>query len=658
MSKFTINPIVFAALSFAMSLGLLYYNRILGIVSMLLICLLGYLYLSTRNRTEKEVYSGIERIYRRFDNLNRRQMNQLPVAFLITDKNGNIVWYNEAFHQTFYMGSNREIQGKNINDELNLRLEDCLAESDMEYSYKNVDFQLVTQAISDSRGELYIINFFDVTLYKRQKQIYSRYEPIFCYIMIDNYDDIVDSLSTYEKSSILSQIDLRLTDWANRKDAFIMHYENDRYLVIFEREKLAVMERAHFHILDEVREIQNSENLTITLSIGIGVSDKPIAIRESDSMSHSALELALARGGDQAVVKKGDDNEYYGGKNEAQEKRTKVKARIKAQGLKDLITEADNVLIMGHKTPDMDCLGAGIGLIDACRELNKNGKYVLSEINYSIKSLCEYLSEEQDYDNVFITPAETKNYIRDNTLLIVVDTQNRDYVEFPELTELISKTVVIDHHRRSGASINKPTIDYCEVYASSTCELVTELLQYFDAKSIITPVGANALMSGMYMDTKMFTQKTGVRTFEAASYLKRRGADMIRAKAMLQDDFSTYSSRTIAVQNADIYFDSVAVSLYEDHTEYAKIIAAQAADELLNIKGISASFLILKSTDGISISGRSNGEVNVQIILEQLGGGGHLAMAGAQIKDTDDLLEAKSTLLEVIGLYFKERTAS
>ncbi|MGI6108459.1 MAG: DHH family phosphoesterase [Eubacteriaceae bacterium] len=654
MNNNTNFTILFILLAILCGFVMWYYHTI-GLILMagLLVLILVRLYQS--RQTQSEVMTGIDRIYKRFNELNRNQMNQLPLAFVITDESGRIVWYNDAFADSFYPDSDSkpDIIGKKVGEELNLNLDECLNDPDFEYSNRNIDYNVSVQDLKDSRGNLHIINFYDVTLLKRQKEIYSKYESVFCYIMIDSYDDIIDTMPSHEKSSILSQIDLKLTDWANRKDAFILNYETDRYLVIFEREKLQIMERGRFHILDEIREIPNETHTPITLSIGIGVSDKPLTIQEADGISHSALEIALARGGDQAVVKKDESLKFYGGTTEATEKRTKVKARVKAFGLQELIHESDNVVIMGHKTPDMDCIGSAIGLADACRENGKNVKIVLSDINISIRALCEYLSDIGGYNDIFMKPREIESFIRPNTLMIVVDTQNGNYVEAPELLEQVSKTVVIDHHRRSGTAV-EAILSYCEVYASSTCELVTELLQYFNGRDVISIPAANALMAGMFMDTKMFTVKTGVRTFEAASYLKRKGGDTVKARSMLQEDLTTYGLKAKAVQNAHIYHDCIAVSLFEDESEYAKIIAAQAADELLNIKGISASFIILSCSGVITISGRSTGDINVQLILEKLGGGGHLAMAGAQL-ETKSLDEANIMLLETINQYMEER---
>lgn len=597
----------------------------------------------------------INRIYQRFDELNKKQINDLPIASVIIDKDEKIVWYNRKFDEDFLPEALEEpAAGEPLKSFVQVDYDQARTNPDYVYSTDDQDFHVHVQALVEEDHPIKILSFNDITAIKRQEEMYRKYEPVFCYIMIDNYDEVIDTLSTPEKSSILSQIELKITDWAKRKDAFILNYEVDRFLVIFDRSKLQIMEKGRFHILDEIREIPTGHPTQITLSIGVGVSSEPVTIQDADALSHSALEIALARGGDQAVVKKDDTLEFYGGTTEATEKRTKVKARVKAFGLKEFISEADNVLIMGHKTPDMDAIGSAIGLTNVCSKMGKDARIVLSNINFSIKAMTEYLAASNEYNDVFVTPKEAEEFIKPNTLLIVVDTQNGSYVEVPELLDMVNNRIVIDHHRRSGKRI-EAVLEYCEVYASSTCELITELVQYFGDKNTIDSVAANALMAGLFMDTKMFTVKTGVRTFEAASYLKRRGGNTITAKSMLQEDLTTYGLKARAVQAAKVYHDVIAVSTFEDESEYAKIIAAQAADELLNIKGIEASFIILKNEGAISISGRSSGNINVQVILEKLGGGGHLAMAGAQ-PETSSLSEAKTMLLEAIDQYMGENS--
>ncbi|MEF9919069.1 MAG: DHH family phosphoesterase, partial [Eubacterium sp.] len=581
---------------FILSLILVYFNPILGVVSVIFCGVVYYFDHQQDKDSTMRLKKAIENINDDIEKINQERMYELPISMVIVGSDGKILWYNQYFDRNF----RKKEEGysffqKTIQDELGLNMELMFKKHEADFMYKNQEFTVVANDFNDGDDERLLLHFFDVTIQKKQQEIYQRNEPVFGYVLIDNYDDIIEQLPSHERSAVLSSIDLKLNNWAKQIGAFMLQYENDHYLMIFEKEKLVELEEERFHILDDIRETTTEEKAQVTLSIGIGVSDEPLAIKDADELSHTTLDIALARGGDQVVVRKDEKMAFYGGTTEATEKRTKVKARVKAHGLRELIRESDNVLIMGHQTPDMDCLGAAIGLLGACKAVGKTGKMVIKEINYSIKELFRYLMEDEEFTNSFIKPRETKKYINTNTLLIIVDTQNGNYLELPELADEIAKVVVIDHHRRSGKFIEKTLLSYAEAYASSTCELITELLQYFDEKEIVTETTANALMAGMCMDTKMFTFKTGVRTFEAASYLRRRGADTIIAKTLLQDDFVTYATRSEAVRNAKIHYENIAVSTMTDNTEYAKIIASQAADELLNIKGIKASFILLKT---------------------------------------------------------------
>jgi len=636
-----------------LSIVLSFYNIYFGIIGGIAFAVLIIYYTKNTSFDEIKIDKAIEEIYSDLDQINQERMYEMPIAMVIVDSEGIIYWYNQAFGKAFK--NNKEgLFKKNIVDELGISLIEAKKQEDFTFHYGESDYGVVTNAFSDSVHSFELLHFFDITEQSRERQLYRKNSPLFCYIVNDNYDEIIEKIPSHKRSAILGKVDLKLNEWAKQLGSVIIEYESDRYLMIFERGKICSLEKENFKILDAVREIENDEKIPITLSIGIGIPENIMGIVESQELSHSALDIALARGGDQAVVKRDEKMSFYGGKTEATEKRTKVKARVKAYGLKELIKEADHVLLMGHQNPDMDCLGSAVGLLGACKALGKDGKIVVKEINYSIKSLFDYLLENEAYQEAFITPKEAESYGTKNTLLIVLDTQNVNYLEMPGLIDQITKIVVIDHHRRSGKAISNTLLNYTEAYASSTCELVTELLQYFGEKSQLNQIEANALMAGICMDTKMFTLKTGVRTFEAASYLRRKGADTIVSKILLQDDLNTYTAKSDAVKNAKIYFDNIAISTFENNSDYGKVIAAQAADELLNIKGIVASFIILKNDEGLAISARSMGEVNVQIILEKLGGGGHLAIAGAQFPGEKDLEVGIDLLLTAIKKYKKE----
>lgn len=585
------------------------------------------------------------------------KMYDMPVPMAITTEDGKLLISNRAFERDF--GKEMSKKGLDILDKMGVKVDrnKPLDGVFLEMAYHEHDYTLGFDAFDHRGRTLYLLNFVDITKMKQLEVKYHHSQTLLCYIQIDSYDDITEEMTAQDRSVLLGRIDVVLSNWAQRNHTVLQKYDNSHYLAIFNRDALAEMQRDHFHILDEVREL-STKAVPTTLSMGVGVCEDLSDIIKADEVSKSALELALARGGDQCVVRENDKNAFYGGKTEAKEKRTKVKARVKANALREQIISATNIIIMGHQNPDMDCVGAGIGLMGACRRLNRTAKYVLREINPSIQSLMNYLSKDEAYAQAFITPDEVRDYIEEGTLLIVVDTQNRNIVEMPELLDMVSAHVIIDHHRAPDKSVGKTIFSYVEAYASSTCELVTELLQYFDEKDIMQPTEANALMAGMCMDTKMFANKTGVRTFEAAAFLKRKGGDTVIAKTLLQNDIETYASRSEAVTNAEFYDNTIAISLYENHTPNARLIAAQAADELLNIRGIGASFILLKSDEGISISGRSMGEINVQLILEKLGGGGHMTMAGAQVYDTDDLTVVRQRLVDAIEDYKKENEAA
>lgn len=635
------------------SIVLGFYNIFLGVIGVVIFVILIIYYTKNTSIDEIKIDKAIDEIYSDLDKINQERMYEMPIAMAIVDNEGMIYWYNQAFGKAF----KKEKEGlfkKSIIEELDFNLSDAVKADEFTFHYEERDYGVVTNAFSDKVHSFELLHFFDITEQSKQRQLYRKNSPLFCYIVIDNYDDIIEQIPSHKRSAILGQVDLKLNQWAKQLGSVMIEYESDRYLMIFERGKICALQKENFKILDEVREIENDEKVPITLSIGIGISESILGIVESQELSHSALDIALARGGDQAVVRQDEKMSFYGGKTEATEKRTKVKARVKAYGLKELIKESDHVLLMGHQNPDMDCLGSAVGLLGACKSLGKEGKIVIREINYSIKSLFDYLLENEAYQDAFITPKEAETYATKNTLLIILDTQTVNYLEMPDLVDQIPKIVVIDHHRRSGKAIKETLLTYTEAYASSTCELVTELLQYFDEKNQLNTVEANALMAGICMDTKMFTLKTGVRTFEAASYLKRKGADTLVSKILLQDDLNTYTAKSDAVKNAKIYFDNIAISTFENNTDYGKVIAAQAADELLNIKGIVASFIILKNDEGLAISARSMGEVNVQVILETLGGGGHLAIAGAQFPGEKNLETGIELLLTAIKKYKKE----
>jgi c-di-AMP phosphodiesterase-like protein len=447
-------------------------------------------------------------------------------------------------------------------------------------------------------------------------------------------------------------IDRKINSWAQDMNAYVKKYEPDQYLIIFEYEYLSLMEEKRFNILDIMRETQSGNKIPITLSIGVGTSEQKGSLPEIQELSKSALDIALARGGDQAVLRKDGKLSYFGGKTQAVEKRTKVKARIKAHGIKELMENSEKIFIMGHDNPDIDSLGAALGIFRCAKFLGKEASIILDKSNPSIDVLYKELIKD-GYENVIISSENARKTAGDNVVLVIVDVHKRNLVQAPDLIGKVGKIIVIDHHIRAAEFIEESVLTYLEPYASSTCELVSEIIEYIDDGVELTEIEATALLAGIYMDTKNFAIKTGVRTFEAASFLRKNGADTLKAKKLLKDDREVLLAKSQALKEAKFIKDNIAIAIVNNHSEKVNLITAQTADELLNIQGVEASFVVAQGDDASIISGRSYGGVNVQRILETLGGGGHMTVAGAQLAETD--VETALNLLEkAIDEYLRE----
>ena len=468
-------------------------------------------------------------------------------------------------------------------------------------------------------------------------------------IFIDNYDETMQGLDEINKAEITSMIEKELRQWVIDNHGVITKIEKDRFVIFVEKQYVEQMERESFSILEKVKGISDSTKLPITISIGLSYSESNLD--ERYNASSSALDIALGRGGDQVVVKKDKKFDFYGGSNIGLEKTSRVRARTIAQALKEVMQKSDKVYIMGHKNTDIDCIGAAIGVYKIAKSLDKEVNIVIdSKCNSSTKSVIDKIKVQEEYADVFVNQNDLKKQDTSNAILIVVDTHKKSYVVYPDFIDEFEKIVVIDHHRRGPEFIENALLTYHEIYASSASELVTELLIYLEDIEL-TSIEAECLYAGIVVDTKNFMFKTGVRTFEVAAYLKRYGIDLAEVKQLFQSDFETYVARVEIVKNAEIIKDQIAVSVSEEEYHDMPIIAAQAADELLSISGVLASFVLCKVDDVVMISGRSMGDINVQAILETVGGGGHLTFAGAQIAGIT-LEEAKQKLLASIDEYY------
>ena len=482
------------------------------------------------------------------------------------------------------------------------------------------------------------------------REVYEASRPVAAILMLDNYEDLMKACEDTQRSAVLAQIDEKLQTWANAGQGILLKTDRNHYLFLFEEQYFQHFVDEKFSILDTVRAIRVAENIHPTLSIGIG-KDSP-SIPELYKNAKLSLEMALSRGGDQAVVRNQVDFAFYGGRTKATEKRTKVKSRVMANAFRELIADAGEVYIMGHSFAGMDAVGAAAGICCAARKRGKQARIVIDREHTAAETLIARLDALPEYSGVFLTPAEAFLQMRADTLLVVVDTNRPDMVENPQLLESCNRVAVVDHHRRAATYIENAAFNFHEPYASSASELVTELLQYLVEPTDLLREEAGALLAGIVLDTKHFTQRTGGRTFEAAAFLRRSGADTAEVQRLFQGDLKDMVTKYDIIRRAEMYRSNIAVSVVEE-PGVDRVAAAQAADDLLTLKGVQASFVIYAAEGAVLMSARSLGEINVQVILEALGGGGNSTTAGARIEDTDPE-SVRQQLIGVLDAYFEK----
>lgn len=588
-----------------------------------------------------------------------------PFPLAIVETNGNMIWKSEQFVSEFENDKEHDINAS-LSEILN-KIKTSIDESgkkdkgniNLETIIGNKNYQILgsyvkSQKDAHKKGQNYttILYFIDNT--EKSKALKQAKDDELCFgiIMIDNYEEVSQRLSSEERPVLIANAEKNIYDWAQKYDGVIIKSDRDRFYCVISYKNLKEICKYKMNILDEIKNLETSDMTQVTLSIAFSNDGKDN--NEKADSARAVIDIALGRGGDQAIVKLDGKYEFFGGRTQEVEKRTKVKARMCSHALTEFIKEADNVILMGHAHGDMDSIGSSLGLYRLAKTIGKDAKIINDTTGIGIDKFLEEAKKSSEYNEAFITREEAKNYVKDNSLLIVVDTNKKTYVEAPELLERVSRIAVVDHHRRSTDYIENAILTFHEVYASSAAELVTEILEYSQTKVELTSIEMEALYAGIMLDTKEFTFKTGVRTFEAAAYLRKCGVDIIRVKKWFQSDLKTYQTISDIVSKSEIMNDNIAISIYDKEDENANIIAAKAADELLTIGGITASFVLAKMNDVVYISGRSIGEINVQIILEKLGGGGHITLAGAQVENMT-LEETKQELINRINEYFFEQ---
>ncbi|OPJ58689.1 DHH family phosphoesterase [Clostridium oryzae] len=643
---FSTNNILYM-LIMALVISLLFYYRhiVVGIVVLTLFAILVVYNIRAIKLQKHEWKKFIENFSLKLDVATRNTLVNSPFPLIITGSNGNIVWYNQ---NTTSVLKQEEILGKNIENIIKIVNLKNIKELN-EKSYKDVNIKdrfyniyISLINVDDSRDENDKIILFYLNDVTETKKIYDNRECVML-IEVDNLDDVVKMTEESEKPILIAEIEKCINNYAQNLKAMLKKYSSNKYVLSVQHKFITEEIRKKFEILDTVREINVGNKLAVTLSIGVGMGgETPI---ENGGYANSAKELALGRGGDQVVVKDGEKLSFFGGKTKEVEKRTRVRARVIAQAMRDLIKESSTVFIMGHKNPDADCFGAAVGLASIIRNLDKKCNIVLEPPINGIKQLLQKFSGDIDYSDIFINTDDFKEKFDENSLLVLVDVHNRSYVLSEEIVNISRRIVIIDHHRKAPDYIGNTILSYIEPYASSTSELITEIIQYIEEKVNVKQVEAEALLAGICVDTKNFCFKTGVRTFEAASFLRRLGADTVDVKRLFSDDLDTYIKRAQILQSAVTENDVAIAVCPEDIND--TVLAAQVADELLNIRGIQASFVFVKIDNDVHISGRSLGSINVQMIMESLGGGGHMTMAGAKLENTsvDEAVEQLKNII-------------
>ena len=548
---------------------------------------------------------------------------------------GGVVYTNDAFVKlTGFQDSMRE---RSVTDVLPGFSADWLTSGKTEYAYdvtiENRRYRIYgSMLVADDpmQTHLGVLYFADLTELYQVRDEYVRSRPVVSIILVDNYDDLTKNLSEGAISSMNARLNECITQWCGNYHGLLRRLEKNRFLLVFEKRDLRLAKEGKFSILERIHEVTSPAGVQASLSMGLGVDGE--TFEEAYDFAALALEMALSRGGDQAVVKDRRNFDFYGGRTKEAEHRSKVRSRVTANSLMELIGQSSEVFIMGHKNADLDAVGAAMGVACLCRKKGKKAYIVLDVYNNMAERLIEEIRQVPQYEDVFITGQEAMVQCDNRSTLVVVDTNRPDQVEYKPLLEAVTKVCVVDHHRRAADYITPVVLNLHETYASSASELVTELLQYAVEKKDVLPIEAKSLMAGIFLDTKSFNVRTGERTFEAAAFLRQLGADTVEVKKLLQNDFQDTISKYQIIKAARLYRQEIAIAALNNTT--TRTLAAQAADELLNISGITASFVLYPDEDRVVISARSIGEANVQMILEPLGGGGNTATAGAQVADS------------------------
>ena len=655
-------PLILTILLVVMNIPLYFVSREDGIMVSIFILIYFVFVVFAYNYNKPVLVNELINFATQYGTVQKKLINEFEIPYALLDYSGKILWVNEKFAEvtgrdkrfhksitSIFPGITREIVQK---DEEQKTLNIVFQERNYRVALNKIYFEEMTAesaivSMEQSEQFLTAMYLFDETDLKRYIRLNEEQKLIAGLVYIDNYDEALDSIEDVKRSLLVALIDRKVNKYFTQTDGLVRKIEKDKYFVVFRHKYLKELQEDKFSLIEDVKTVKVGNEMAVTLSIGIGRGGA--SYNQTYEYSRMAIDLALGRGGDQVVIKEGENITYYGGNSKQVEKNTRVKARVKAHALREIIESRERVFVMGHSISDVDSFGAAIGIYCAARVLGKRAQIVIDDVTTSIKPLKEFFTEERGYPvDLFISGERALEVADSNALVMVVDTNRPSYTECPGLLSRTRSLVVFDHHRQGADVIENTVLSYIEPYASSTCEMVAEVLQYFTENIKLAAHEADCIYAGILIDTNNFMTKTGVRTFEAAAYLKRCGAEVTRVRKLLREDMSTYKARAEVVRHADVYKGAFAISICQTSSIASPtIVGAQAANELLNIVGIKASFVLTEYAGKIYVSSRSIDEINVQLIMERFGGGGHLNMAGCQLKDCT-IEQAKNIIKETI----------
>lgn len=630
-----------------------WFNWMIGLAALCCVILFGVSLLRAELTFRRELDEYIAGLSFRIKRVEEEAVSTLPFGLILYDNQYTIEWHNRYIGSMFgrktMVGTSLEECFPRFVDAFQQAKEEARKESSKEVRFELPHGHLTIELIilPDER----LIYLQDVTTFADLRDRHEEERLALGIVFLDNFDEASQGMDDQQRTSLIARVATRITDWAKNYGIYVRRLSSERYLLLLNQKSLRELEQSRFVILDEIREMTADLKVPLTLSVGVGFGAGSIS--ELGELAQSSLDMALGRGGDQAAVKADQRLSFYGGKSNAVEKRTRVRARVIAHALRDLMLDSDQVFIMGHKIPDMDVVGAAIGMLKAADMYDVDAYIVLDKVNPSIEKMMERIELDERLSVRFIAPDEALSMMSEQTLLVVVDTHKSSMTIEPKLVDRAKRVVVVDHHRRGEEFINDAVLVYLEPYASSTCELVTELLQYIHDKVQFTTLEATSLLAGIIVDTKHFALHTGSRTFEAAGFLRRNGADTVLVQRMLKEELGDYIAKAEIIKHAKIIHNHVALAVTEPGHQVPQLLIAQVADSLLNMNNVHASFVISERMDGlIGISARSLGKMNVQVVMERLGGGGHLTNAAVQLEGSIEY--AESRLREVLDQMEKE----